>query len=58
MDGKRLAEVLLANGDYICDETQCTNITFVDNLDDCEFVNEVEIDGYKFIIGMSKVEEK
>jgi len=56
MDDKRLVEAILEYKDYICDNTQSVEISFVDNIDDCESINEIDIDGYKFKIGMSIIE--
>jgi hypothetical protein len=56
MVDKRLAEAILEYKDYICNNTQCIEISFVDNLDDYESINEIDIDGYKFKIGISIIE--
>ena len=55
MNDESFVKTILEYKDYICKETQCSEISFVDKFDECYDVSDIEIDGYKFKIGIMEV---
>ena len=56
MNEEILVKTILEYGDYICEQTNSIGISFGDLSDyDDKDIHEIEIDGYKFKVGVTKV---
>jgi len=57
MTDESLVKTILEHGKYICEQTNAVDISFVKDINDCDNIHEIDIDGYKIKIGFKIVED-